>query len=211
MGMCQATGGSLESGRCMSQHFSSVHYVVSKAQGRRTFVYLSLGARDNTAREMLLFAQFSNSAYYTFILRNTGIPDNYCLINVAMDARENLPDLPGIYEITPTGVPNLVNLKYGSPVAMPEKLVEQDVMDTLARLRKAGTVYTTTPEIALFSSHTPFELTVPASAIKNGFYKELNGLHGHRNTYYTGAAFQAHDASLIWEYTNTILDKIIGR
>lgn len=166
---------------------------------------------DLDARETSLFAQFSNSAYYTFILRNTGIPDNHCLINVAMDAREKLPDLPGIYEITPTGVPNLVNLKYGSPVPMPEKLVEQDVMDSLARLRKAGTVYTTTPEIALFSSHTPFELTVPVTAIKNGFYKELNGLHGHRNTYYTGAAFQAHDASLIWEYTNTILDKIIGR
>jgi hypothetical protein len=146
---------------------------------------------------------------------------------------------------------------------MPEKLVEQDVMDSLARWRKAGTVYTTPPEIALFSSHTPFELTVPVSAIKNGFYKEpvvtsashdlalawhpvlsssspllsslfrryihtqkelftrsglqprdvieLNELHGHRNTYYTGAAFQAHDASLLWEFTDTILDKIMGR
>jgi hypothetical protein len=52
---------------------------------------------------------------------------------------------------------------------MLEKLVERDVMDSLARLRKAGTVYTTPPEIALFSSHTPFELTVPVSAIKNGF------------------------------------------
>ena len=113
--------------------------------------------------------------------------------------------------ITPTGVPNLVNLKYGSPVSMPEKLVEQDVMDSLARLRKAGTIYTTPPEIALFSSHTPFELTVPVSAIKNGFYKELNELHGHRNTYYTGSAFQAHDVSLLWEFTDTILDKIMGR
>ena len=48
---------------------------------------------DLDARETSLFVQFSNSAYYTFILRNTGIANNHCLINVAMDARENLPDL----------------------------------------------------------------------------------------------------------------------
>jgi hypothetical protein len=32
--------------------------------------------------------------------------------------------------------------------------------------------------LAIFSSHTPYELRVPAKAIKNGLYKELYGLQG---------------------------------
>jgi hypothetical protein len=165
---------------------------------------------DLDIKEQSIFGQFSNSGYYTFILRNTGIPDNHCLINMAMNTRENLPDLPGVYEITPTGVPNLVNLKYGSPVALPDNQVEADVMASLARLRKAGTFETGIPEIALYSTHTPFELIVPVSAIANGFYTKLNALNGHRSTFYTRAAFQAHDASLLCEYTDTIMNKISG-
>jgi hypothetical protein len=129
---------------------------------------------------------------------------------VGVGTPQHLPRLPAIYEITPTGIPNLVNVKYGSPVALSDEDVTADVMAGLSRLRGAGTVRTDLePQVALYSSHTPFELTVPVSAIQSGFYGRLNALNGHRGTFYTGAAFQAHDASLLWEYTDRVLRKLL--
>lgn len=162
---------------------------------------------DLDATEQSLFSQFGYSAWCTFILRDSGIPDNCYITNLGAGRQQSLPKLPAIYEITPSGVPNHVNLKYGSPTALPDEFVKADVMASLARLRSAGTFPITTPDIALFSSHTPFRLTAPVSAISSGFYKQLEALNGHRSTFYTGAAFQAHDSSLIWEYTDALLHK----
>lgn len=158
--------------------------------------------------EKSLFSQFENSAYYTFLLRNSGIPDNHYIINARPDTTENLPELPGVYQITPTGIQNLVNLKYGSPTKLSKVMIARDVFESLKRLAAAQTIQSPTASVALFASHTPFELTVPVPAIRNGFYKKINTINGHLSTFYTGAAFQAHDASLLWEYTETVLKKM---
>jgi hypothetical protein len=47
------------------------------------------------------------------------------------------------------------------------------------------------------------------SAINDGFYDKLRRLNGRRNTFWTGAAFQAHNASLLWEYASGIVDKYL--
>ena len=94
------------------------------------------------------------------------------------DKNESPPSLPDIYEITLTGIPDLVNLKYGSPVAFPGRMVEADVLSSIARIQASGILPSITPEIVLFSSHTLFELTFSVSAIAGGFYKQLNTLHG---------------------------------
>jgi hypothetical protein len=60
----------------------------------------------------------------------------------------------------------------------------------------------------MYSSHTPFELTVPPEAIADGFYKKLYSLQGCRHTFYTGAAFHTHDSSLLWQFTETLLPNI---
>jgi hypothetical protein len=165
---------------------------------------------DLDTTEASLFSQFHNAAYYTFVFRNTGIPQDTSLLNIGVNTSESLPNLPGIYAINPTGIPNLVNVKYGSPTVLPDDQVKSDVFHSLALLRTAGTVQTTTPEIAFYSAHVPFELTVSVSAIANGFYRHLNALQGHRNTFYTGAAFDTHDSAGLWKYTDTILPKVFG-
>jgi hypothetical protein len=76
------------------------------------------------------------------------------------------------------------------------------------RLRTAGTLPTTTPEFAVFASHSPFELTVPAGAIEAGFYQKLYSLQGRHRTFFTGAAFHTHDSSLLWQFTEGLLPQI---
>ncbi|AGZ38854.1 NAD(P)/FAD-dependent oxidoreductase [Actinoplanes friuliensis] len=163
---------------------------------------------DLDATEAGLFAQFGNSAYYTGLLRNTGIPDNMAVTNIGQGTAYNLPSLPGVYSISPSGIPGLHQVKYGSPYQLSETSVKADILAGVKRLRTAGTVDTRTPEFAVFSSHSPFELTVPTGAIKSGFYKKLGALQGRNRTFYTGAAFHTHDSSLLWQFTEALLPRI---
>jgi hypothetical protein len=167
----------------------------------------NLAGFDLDRTETALFAQFGNSAYYTGVLRHSGIPDNVSVSNIGADTPFHLPQLPGVYAISPTGIPGLHNVKYGSPVQLSEAQVKANIVADVKRLRTAG-LPTTTPEFAVFASHAPFELTVPTGAIKSGFYRKLYALQGRNRTYYTGAAFHTHDSSLLWQFTETVLPRI---
>jgi hypothetical protein len=156
---------------------------------------------DNT--ESGLFGQFGNSAYYTGLLTNTGLPDNTTFRNIGSNPPYNIAHLPGLYSISPTGVPGLFDVKYGSAHAIPVDQVKADILATVALLKNAGLPVTNQAQFAAFNSHTPFELTVPTEAIAGGFYKNLYALQGRRGTWWTGAAFDTHDSSLLWNFTET--------
>ncbi|WP_020014648.1 FAD-dependent oxidoreductase [Promicromonospora sukumoe] len=170
----------------------------------------NLDGFDLDGLERNLFGQFRNSAYYTGVLRDSGIPDNLSVRNVGLDTPHNLPELPGVYVISPTGIPGLHNVKFGSPVALSDRAVQAEIRASVRRLRDAGTVPTTNPGFATFASHTPFELTVPAAAVRAGFYRRLGALQGRNRTFYSGAAFHTHDSSLIWQFTETLLPRVVA-
>ncbi|KAI9749484.1 MAG: hypothetical protein M4579_006855 [Chaenotheca gracillima] len=166
----------------------------------------NLNGFDLSKSERSLFSQFGNSGYYTGVLRNAGIPDNVSITNIGPHTLYNLPALPAVYGISSTGVPGLHNVKYGSPSTLPAAQVEADIVASVKRLTSPKTK----PEFAIFKAHTPFELTVSPAAIKNRFYEKLYALQGQRNTFYTGAAFHTQDSSLLWEFTEALLDDITG-
>jgi hypothetical protein len=163
---------------------------------------------DHTERS--LFSQFSTSGYYTALIRNSGIPDNVIVQNTGANTPYNLPVLPGIYGTGLTGIPGLQSVLYGSPTSLPSDQVKRDIIEGVRRLHKAGTLPTTTPEFAIFSSHSPFEFTVPSSAIQGGFYKKLNELQGGRHMFYNGAAFHTQDTSMLWQFTEALLPRVIA-
>ena len=164
---------------------------------------------DLDVTEAALFAQFRNSGYYTGLLRNSGIPDNVAVTNIGDGTPYGLPVLPAPYAISPTGVPGLHAVKYGSPRQLPEAQVKADILASVRKLRAAGTVGGTgTPEFAVFASHSPFELTVSPAAVRNGFYRKLYALQGRNRTFYTGAAFHTHDSSMLWQFTEALLPRI---
>jgi hypothetical protein len=167
----------------------------------------NLDGFDLDGTERSLFGRFGNSGYYTGVLRNTGIPDNVSVSNIGADTLYHLPALPGVYGISPAGVPGLHDVKYGSPVALPDAVVKANIVADIKRMRAAGTLPASpaTPEFATFVSHTPFELTVPAAAISAGFYRKLYALQGRNRTYWTGATFHTHDSSLLWQFTERVL------
>lgn len=179
------------------------------------------------AREYSLFSQFNNSHYITTIMNNTGLPgiqDGIDYTNAAAHGSTpfDIPKLPAAYGFSPTGVGGLVTVEYGAPAGTPAHLttdeaVKEHILETLARLRRSAAVSvdltmpeTQTPEFVVFSNHSPFELTVGAEAIKRGFYRELYALQGYRSTWWTGAAWHTQDSSLLWRFTEGVVESLVA-
>ncbi|TVY58817.1 Beta-cyclopiazonate dehydrogenase [Lachnellula cervina] len=162
---------------------------------------------DLDKNETSLFCQFSNSGYYTGIIQNSGIPDNLSIEDVSPNTLYNLAPLPAIYSLSPTGIPGLLSVKLGSVSDLTDEEAKQKIISSVENLQLNRTG-PNNPELAVYSSHTPFELTVPPSAIAGGFYKSLYSLQGERHTWYLGAAFHTHDSSLLWQFTEALLPNI---
>jgi hypothetical protein len=165
---------------------------------------------DLDAGERSVFGQFISGAYYTGVVRLSGLPAGASLANAAAGTPYHLPPLPGLYGVSPTGIPGLYNVKYGSPSPLPDAVVRRNIRTDIERVAKAGTYPVVFDDLEVFSSHTPFELHVTPQAIAGGFYRRLNALQGHNRTYYSGAAFHSHNSTRIWEGLEGLLPSIAG-
>ncbi|MCA2212548.1 FAD-dependent oxidoreductase [Jidongwangia harbinensis] len=163
---------------------------------------------DLDGHERSVFGQFISGAYYTGVVRLSGLPDNLSLDNVAAGTPYHLPPLPGLYGTSPTGIPGLFNVKYGSPSPLSEDRVRRNIRADIERVAAAGTHPLRFEELEVFKSHTPFELHVRPEAIAAGFYRRLNALQGRRHTYYSGAAFHSHNSTRIWTGAEALLPDI---
>ncbi|CAM6128149.1 unnamed protein product [Calypogeia fissa] len=160
---------------------------------------------DLSEEEIGLFCQFRSAAYYTALLTNTGINSTFSVLNVNLNKPYDLPILPAPYNFLPSPVPSLTHLYYGSDDLLAEEQVKEDIIKSVLLLQKNLTTGTSmAPSFVVFSTHAPFEMTVPTSAIAKGFYKDLYGLQGQRRTYYTGAAFHTQDSALLWRFTEAL-------
>lgn len=167
----------------------------------------NLDGYDLDEVEQGLFGLFSSSCYYTALARVDGLPARITAFNRANETQYNLPPLPGVYVLTPTAVPGLYSILYGSE----DFISEDNVKEAMSQAVQYLQVNSSNPEYVAYEAHSPFELKVSPETIAIGFYRELNALQGHRRTYYTGAAFDAHDSSRIWRFTETLLQRMQGK
>ncbi|KAK0516331.1 hypothetical protein JMJ35_000934 [Cladonia borealis] len=167
---------------------------------------------DLSAHETELFSKFVANGYYVGVVSNTGLPPNKRYTSI--DPRNppyDIPKLPGIYAIAPTGAPDLVEVFYGSPIPLSVGDVQRDILAKVKRLAISQAINNTSaePNFVAFTVHTPFNLMVSNEAIANGFYERLYALNGQRNTFYNGAAWQTQDSNEIWEYTESYVLPIL--
>ncbi|KAJ6110330.1 beta-cyclopiazonate dehydrogenase [Penicillium sp. IBT 16267x] len=155
-------------------------------------------------RESNLFGKFINTGYYTSLVNNTGLPPNYISYSVSPDTQQNVPKLPGVYYVAGTAIDGVFDIKYGSPSPLPDKDVKREILSYVKKLQANGIAekLPDDPQFVAYNSHAPFELTVSADQIENGFYEDLYSLQGYRSTWYTGAAFHTQDSSMLWNFTS---------
>jgi len=160
---------------------------------------------DLSAEEKSVFGQFNNSYYWDIVIKNSGVPPGVRVTNVDLDAPLGIAPMPGLYGISPAPLPGYSTAYYGSPSLRTDEQVKADTLAAVAKYAAANGLPAASPEIVGFNNHAPFWLTVPPSKIASGFYSQLNALQGKRNTWWTGAAWVAHDSTAIWGWSNSTL------
>ncbi|KAK4448889.1 flavin-containing superfamily amine oxidase [Podospora aff. communis PSN243] len=160
---------------------------------------------DLNLEESSIFGQFNNSYYWDIVIKNSGIPSNVSVTNLDVNAPLGIPALPGLYGFAPAPLPGYTNAYYSSPGFKTDASVKAEVLATVNKFVQANGFPPGSPQIVGFNSHAPFWLTVPPAKIAEGFYAQLNGLQGKRNTWWTGATFVAHDSSAIWRWSEETL------
>lgn len=158
--------------------------------------------------ELSLFSRFRSNYYATSLVQVAGLPPGVPLAAADPKTLYNLPPLPGVYGLQVTEVPGYYVALYGNTSWLPDDFVKADIAASIQRLAKSAYPGLTFGGFTAFSSHAPFEMMVSADDIAAGFYSHLNALQGRNQTYYTGAAFQTNDSSLIWAFTQSLLPQI---
>jgi len=170
----------------------------------------SLQGFDLDAKETDVFGRFRSNYYFTAVLRLSGLPAGYSLLNVAPETFENIAPMPGIFSIGPSAVPGLFNCKYGSTSAMSDRKVRTEIEKAVERVNVPGLGRITLEEFAIFKSHSPYALMASPADIRAGFYARLQALQGRNNTFYAGAAHQTHSSAAIWAYVESLLPALVA-
>lgn len=167
-----------------------------------------------TQAERSVFSKWLSTAYFTSILSNTGLPPTKQVMNVNPLRPAGQPDLPSTIFIGPNTIPGLSTAYYqterlSTPTALTDDDVKARIIADIKRIQAANrgnsSFAQTEPQFRVIKAHKPFYLQVSTEDILAGFYDQMNALQNQLSTFYTGAAWRAHDSSMIWDYNKQIV------
>jgi len=166
---------------------------------------------DSTESE--LFSKFAWSGWYAGLVNVTGFKPGEGFQNAGRDTLYNLPRLPALYQISPSKVSDIYLVRYGSPGSMRGDEVQADIVSTVERVRAAvipNAEHLPPVKLLAFANHSPFDLHVNASDLAAGFDNQLDGLQGHRSTWYSGATFTGASSTDIWNFTQAVVANMLA-
>ncbi|CCF41621.1 FAD dependent oxidoreductase [Colletotrichum higginsianum] len=75
----------------------------------------------------------------------------------------------------------------------------------------AGTVPASNGTVTFpaFANHGKMHPRVTGDELRAGFLRKQTALQGHRSTWYTGAAFSAGFSTVLWDYNNELLPRLV--
>lgn len=165
--------------------------------------------------EFTVFKKWEDTKVFAGIVRHPSLPSNISLVNTVPEAA------PGNYLAFPES-PILARFDHmGSDLFRVFIVTDGDlgvdgaqklVRDSLAHLIETGTVEDGDIEdlnFAAFVDHGPMHLRARAEEISAGFIQELYALQGRRSTWYTGAAWSVQYTTLLWEFNDILLPKLL--
>ncbi|PWY96749.1 hypothetical protein BO94DRAFT_570995 [Aspergillus sclerotioniger CBS 115572] len=164
---------------------------------------------DLDAVETEMFEKWVWRNYYVAVLNNTGIPDQISVINTDPKAGPgDLPHMPFDYLLQYMGAPGHLTSKLLGDMDFTAEDAKNLMASDFARMKAKGTYPIENPHIVAFGDHSPSAPIVSPEEIRNGFYRKLYALQGRRSTYYTGLTFCSDYSSLLWAYSDTVIEKM---
>ncbi|KAI3019651.1 hypothetical protein CBS147347_8946 [Aspergillus niger] len=162
---------------------------------------------DETETE--LFQKWFWRTYYVAVVNNTGIPDKLWVTNTdPTNGLGYLPRMPFDFLLQYMGAPGHSTSKLVGDMDFTEEDARDLLAADFARMKAKGTYPIQDPQIVVFGDSSPETLMVSPEEIRNGFYRKLYALQGRRSTYFTGLTFCSDFSSLIWAYTETVLESM---
>lgn len=172
--------------------------------------------------EAALFSRFKTQNYQAGVIRNQGLLSlgNATIQNIGFTTPFNIPQLPALFNIVPTGFGDGTAVVYYTSRDDGEQKYDVDVVataqaDTLATLDRlaAGGVIPVggqKTEILEWYNHVNVRMYVEPEEVRGGFYRELYKLQGQRHTYWSGAAWVTQASSPIWDFTRGVVDEMLA-
>ena len=173
----------------------------------------NLGPLELDDTESDVFGKFAWSNYYAGLVNATGFAPGESFQNAGRDTLYNLPSLPALYQISQTAVSSIYLVRYAASSSMRGEEVQANILSTVERVRAAVVSDAEQlPPIQLLTlaNHSPFDLHVSAAELAAGFKNQLNGLQGHRSTWYSGAAFFGASSSDIWNASQAVVRDLLA-
>jgi hypothetical protein len=172
----------------------------------------NLNGWDLSAQERRLFGKLSGHSYFASVLRTKGVGQGTVLSNVGTDDPYGCPDMPGAYGLMlpPISAGDTHLLYYGAMDIMSSDTAQANLRADFRRLANAGVVREAKVDILAWYDHTPIKLFATPADIRAGLYRDLSALQGVHSTWWSGAAWQAQDSSLIWEFTSRLVDRMLA-
>lgn len=178
-----------------------------------------LAAFDLDAHEKAVFDKFQYSRVYAGVVSNPSLPINDTFYNFPDSANDNTQTHYQDFNLTASiGAVDYSKDLFQVIVVGDEKLGPEQAkavaQDDFSNLVDSG-VFTASdqPELTwlAFSNHGPMHDRVSSEEVEAGFYSDLYALQGLRSTWYTGAAFSSNYQTILWEYNEVLLPKMLAR
>ncbi|EFW17079.1 hypothetical protein CPSG_06347 [Coccidioides posadasii str. Silveira] len=163
---------------------------------------------DLDQKEESVFRQWMWKNYYVGIVKNSGLPEKASIVDVDPTKAASLPHMPFVWHLDYMGVPGYHAVKIVGDSEFTESEAKDLVFGGIRRMGAAGTFPISNPELATWRRHIPLTLAVSNEAVKGGFYRDLYALQGHKNTFYTGLSFCSDYSTLLWDFTNKVLEQM---
>ena len=170
--------------------------------------------------EKSVFDKFDWQVVQAGIVSHPSLPVNFSLVNTpAAAAPANYLELPkpncnARFDYMGGNSNNFRVLLVGK-----EPFTEADaqrlVSDDFEAMVAAGTLPPKTPgsgklKVKAWANHGAMHMHVPAAEIRAGFIQKLYGLQGYRRTWWTGGAFSVQFQSILWEFDDVLLEKMMA-
>ncbi|WEW58961.1 hypothetical protein PRK78_004429 [Emydomyces testavorans] len=160
---------------------------------------------DLDQKERAVFQQWQWKDYYVGVVKNSGLPQKSNIVNLDPTQPAALPQMPFVWHLDYMGVPGYHTIKVVGDSKFTESEAKRLVLGGIRRMGDVGTFPIANPELAVWGSHAPLTLGVSTEAIEGGFYRDLYALQGHKNTFYTGLSFCSDYSTLLWDFTDKVL------
>lgn len=179
-----------------------------------------LAAFDLDANEEAIFAKMQYTREYTGIVSSPSIPLNTTTNNLPSSENNNnfltWPDfnLTAYFQALDYDKELFEVLMAGDERLGPEEakaMVEKDFLNLVdSNVFTASSSNESKLEWLAFSDHGPMHDRVRREDLEAGFVQSLYALQGQRSTWYTGAAWASNYQTILWEYNEILLPKMLA-